>query len=257
MDILEALILVLAGFVVGFINTVAGGATIISLSVLMFMGMPLNVANGTHRIAAAFQTMTSVAVFAREGVMDFRKGLQLGIPATAGSVLGALLAIEINEALFSRLVGVVMVFMMLLLIFRPKMWLKPDTTLLNKPVSFVQVLIFFGLGFYGGFIYIGIGYFLLAALVVGAGYGLVRANAVKVLIVLMYVPLSLLVYIWGGKVDFTAGLVLAAGQVAGAFFGARAAVTRGSGFIRWFMIIVILVTVARIFGLLDVAAWAG
>ncbi|MBN1339552.1 MAG: sulfite exporter TauE/SafE family protein [Bacteroidales bacterium] len=256
MGIIEVLILLLAGFAVGFVNTIAGGATIISLSALMFMGMPLNVANGTHRIAAAFQTMASVAVFARKGVMDFRKGVRLGIPATAGSVLGAILAIEVDEALFSKIVGIVMIFMMLLLIFKPGMWLKPDAALLSKPVSFLQVLIFFALGFYGGFIYIGIGYFLLAALVLNAGYELVRANAIKVLIVLMYVPLSLVVYIWGGMVDYTAGFVLAAGQVTGAYFGARAVVVRGAGFIRWFMIIVILITVARIFGWLDISAWA-
>ena len=255
MGTIEAIVLVVAGFAVGYINTIAGGATIISLSVLMFMGMPLNVANGTHRIAAAFQTFVSVSVFRAKGALDLRKGLKLGLPAVTGSLLGAYLGVEINEEVFSKLIGMVMVGLLALLLFRPKLWLNPQSHLQRKPVSVKQVIIFFALGFYGGFLYVGIGYFLLAALALSAGYDLVRANAVKVLIVMLYVPFSLAVYIWGGLIDWQAGLALAAGQGIGAWAGVQSAATRGAGFIRWFMIIFLLISILQIFGFVDFAGF--
>ncbi len=255
MSIVEIIVLIVAGISVGFINTLAGGATIISLSVLMFIGLPLNVANGTHRIAAAFQTFTSVRTFKREKVLDTRKGIAFGIPTIIGSIIGARVAVEINEVLFEKIVGVVMLLMIALILFKPKYWLNPNKELMNKPVSVLQVLLFFILGLYGGFIYVGIGYFLLAAIVLSAGYDLVKGNAIKVLIVLMYVPFSLAVYIWGDMVNYKYGLILAVGQVIGAYIGAKTAVNKGSGFIRWVMIIFIVLSASQIFGLIDVQSW--
>ncbi|MCF8339328.1 MAG: sulfite exporter TauE/SafE family protein, partial [Bacteroidales bacterium] len=108
MSIIEIIALITTGLLVGFINTLAGGATIISLSMLMFLGLPLNVANGTHRIAAALQTFTSVATFRSKNVLDWRKGLILGIPVIIGSIIGARIAIEIDEAVFEKIVAGVM-----------------------------------------------------------------------------------------------------------------------------------------------------
>ncbi|MBI9032992.1 MAG: sulfite exporter TauE/SafE family protein [Bacteroidales bacterium] len=255
MNIIEIIVLIVAGIAVGFINTLAGGATIISLSVLMFLGLPLNVANGTHRIAAAFQTMTSVSAFKREKVLDVKKGIAFGIPTIIGSIIGARIAIEINEAVFEKIVGVVMLLMIFLILYKPKYWLNPNVELMKKPVSILQIILFFILGLYGGFIYVGIGYFLLATIVLSAGYDLVKANAIKVLIVLMYVPFSLAVYIWGDMVNYEYGLILAVGQVVGAYIGAKTAVSKGAGFIRWIMIVFILFSVSQIFGFIDIQNW--
>lgn len=252
MTIIEALVLIAAGLMVGFINTLAGGATIISLSVLMFMGLPLNVANGTHRIAAAFQTLTSVSTFRSKKVLDWRKGLVLGLPVIAGSLVGARIAIEINEELFEKIVAAVMLLMLVLILYKPQRWMEGRQDLIDKKMSWKQVLIFFAMGLYGGFIYVGIGYFLLAAVVLSAGYDVVRANAIKVLIVLMYVPFTIGVFLWGGMINVEYGLVLAVGQVAGAYIGARSAVVRGAGFVRWVMVVFIIISVLHLTGIVDI-----
>jgi len=252
MTIIEAIALIVSGFLVGFINTLAGGATIISLAVLMFMGLPLNVANGTHRIAAALQTITSVTTFRSKKVLDWRKGIILGIPVVIGSIIGARIAIEINESLFEKIVAVVMIMMLLLIVYKPKRWLKGKQELLEQRFSWKQIILFFIIGVYGGFIYVGIGYFLLAAIVLSAGYDVVRANAIKVLIVLMYVPFTIGVFLWGDMINLEYGLVLAIGQVAGAYIGARSAVANGAGFVRWVMVIFIIFSVAHLANLIDV-----
>ena len=252
MSIIEVIVLIVSGFMVGFINTLAGGATIISLAVLMFMGLPLNVANGTHRIAAALQTMTSVTTFRSKNVLDWRKGLILGTPVILGSIIGARIAIEINEELFEKIVAGVMIMMLLLILYKPKRWLKGRQELIEQRFSWKQVILFFIIGVYGGFIYVGIGYFLLAAIVLSAGYDVVRANAIKVLIVLMYVPFTIGVFLWGDMINLEYGLVLAVGQIAGAYFGARSAVANGAGFVRWVMVIFIFFSVAHLTNIIDV-----
>lgn len=252
MTLLEILILLVSGLLVGFINTLAGGATIISLSVLMFMGLPLNVANGTHRIAAAFQTITSVSTFRAKKVLEWKKGLVLAIPVIIGSIAGARVAIEINEAIFEKIVAVVMVLIMFLILLKPQRWVEGKQELINKKLSWKQVLLFFLLGLYGGFIYVGIGYFLLTAIVLSVGYDVVKANAIKVLIVMLYVPFTIGVFMWGGMIDWRYGLVLAVGQVAGAYIGARSAVVRGAGFVRWVMVIFIIFSVLHLTGIMDI-----
>jgi len=92
MSLFEIILLLVTGLIVGVINTLAGGATIISLSVLMFLGLPPNVANATHRIAALFQTFVSTSTFRKEKVLDFKKALYLGIPTAFGSLIGAYIA---------------------------------------------------------------------------------------------------------------------------------------------------------------------
>jgi|AntRauTorcE11898_2_1112593.scaffolds.fasta_scaffold00550_13 uncharacterized membrane protein YfcA len=248
----EAVVLVVAGLMVGFINTLAGGATIISLSVLMFMGLPLNVANGTHRIAAAFQTLTSVSTFRAKKVLHWKKGIVLGLPVIAGSIVGARIAVEVDEEAFEKIVAGIMLLMLALIVYKPQRWVEGRQELIDKRISWKQGLIFFALGLYGGFIYVGIGYFLLAAIVLSAGYDVVRANAIKVLIVLMYVPFTIGVFFWGDMINLQYGLVLAVGQVAGAYIGARSAVVRGAGFVRWVMIVFIVISVLHLTGVMDI-----
>jgi len=251
MSLFEIILLLVTGLVVGLINTLAGGATIISLSVLMFLGLPPNVANATHRIAALFQTFVSTSTFRKEKVLDFKKALYLGIPTAFGSLIGAYIAVDINEKVFERAVGFVMIIMLFFIIYKPQYWLKGKEKLVKKKLSIWQIILFFLLGIYGGFIHIGIGYFLLAAIVLSAGYDLVKANAIKVMIVFIYVLVTLVVFFWYNLIDFKYGLTLAVGQAAGAFIGVKVAVKWGTNFIRWLMIVIIIILSLHFFDIIN------
>lgn len=239
---------------VGFINTLAGGGSIISLSVLMMLGLPANVANGTNRIAIAVQNITAVSSFRQQKVLEVKKGLLLAIPAIVGSVIGAWIAADINELVFERAVAVIMIMMLGFILFKPQAWIKERTHLTTKKISFWQVLIFFLIGAYGGFIQLGVGYFLLAGIVLGAGYELVKANAIKVLIVLLYTPFAIVVFVINNQVDWAFGLVMTIGNVAGAFIASRMAVKKGAAFVRWVIVAVILLTSAHLFDIIDIKA---
>lgn len=255
MSAFEVTALIVSGVFVGFINTLAGGGTIISLSLFMFMGIPADVANGTNRIAVILQNFTSAANFRRKKLLDTRKALWLALPTTIGSMLGAQLSVEIDEATFRKAIAVVMLLMVFFIAVKPNKWLKGQEALQQKKVSPLLMLIFFFIGVYGGFVQVGVGYFLLGGIVLGAGYDLVRANAIKVAVVLVYTIFALLVFVINGKVNWQVGLVHSIGNVIGAYLASRYAVNWGANFVRWFIIVIIFITAADLFGIIDIRSW--
>jgi uncharacterized protein len=257
MNWIEIAVLIFSGLAVGFINTLAGGGSVISLSVLMLMGLPAPVANGTNRIAVTIQTLTAATVFKRQKVLDLKKGTILGIPSAIGSLVGAYIAVDINEAVFEKAFAVIMLVMLVFVFYNPDKYIYGKQHLIDKKVTPLQWVIFFFLGIYGGFVHVGIGYFLLAALVLNAGYDLVRANAVKVLIVLMYMPFSFLVFLWMSDVNWTYGLIMMIGSVVGAFIASHLAVKKGIIFVKWTIVVVTVFMAGHFLGIYDIKEMFG
>ena len=254
MSITTTIALIISGLLVGFINTLAGGGTIISLSLFMFLGLPPAVANGTNRISVFIQNLVAVGNFRKQKIIDTDKGIKLAIPTTIGSIIGASIGANINQHIFEVSFGIIMLAMLVMLIFKPEKWLKGNQLLADKPVSLKSHLLFFLIGIYGGFLHVGVGYFILAAAVLGSGLNLVKANAIKNFIVLCYVPFSLLVFVINNQVSWKYGLIHAIGNVIGAYIASRWAIRFGSNFIRWIMILLILVSIAQTFGVINLQA---
>jgi uncharacterized membrane protein YfcA len=240
-----------AGFGCGFINTLAGSGSLISLPVLIFLGLPANMANGTNRVGILIQTAVSLKSFHSQKMLDLRGGIMLAIPAILGGVIGAQIAVNLDEQMLRRVIGGLMVVMLVLIIARPKRWLKGQLEAMGRRPRLPEVVIFFFIGAYGGFIQAGVGIFLLAGLVLGVGYDLVRANAVKVLIVLCFTVFAMVVFVINGQILWGLGLLLAVGNAGGGWLAARMAIERGAGLVRWFLIAVVIVSAAKLLGLID------
>jgi uncharacterized protein len=254
MSFTEIIVIVIAGIVVGFINTLSGGGSVISLSLLLILGLPADIANGTNRISIFFQTLSSVGSFTRQKMFDNLRPVWLAIPATIGAILGAVLAVDVNARVIEIAMAVSMVIMLFFLFYKPDKWLKAKPVMLARPLQWWQFVIFFLVGFYGGFIQVGVGYFLLMALVLGVGYDLVKANAVKNLIVFFYAIFALLVFVIDGKVNYMYGLILSAGSMIGALIASYLAVKKGAGFIRAVILLSVVLTILQISGLVDFTA---
>ena len=140
------------------------------------------------------------------------------------------------------------------ILIRPKRWLEGRSEFVDHRFTWHQLLIFFAIGIYGGFIQAGVGIFLLAGLVLGAGYDLVRGNAVKVLIVLCFTVFALAVFVINDQVVWAIGLILGIGNMLGAWVASRLAVERGAIFVRWVLIAVVAVSGAKLLGVFD---WVG
>jgi len=240
---------VAAGFLAGFINTLAGSGSLVTLPLLIFIGLPANVANGTNRVAILLQNVVGVSSFRQQRILDLRRGLMLAAPAVIGSIVGAQIAVNLDEEAMRRVIGALMIVMLVVIIVRPRRWLEGRPEALGEHPNWIQYLIFFGIGVYGGFIQAGVGIFLLAGLVLGAGYDLVRANAVKVLIVLCYTVFALTVFVLNKQVEFSVGLVLAVGNMSGAWVASRMAVKRGAGFAKRLLVAVVILSAIALLGL--------
>ncbi len=249
-----ALILILAGILVGFINTLAGGGSAISLSVLILLGLPANVANGTNRVAILIQNLGAVGNFKRNRVLDVKKALVLSIPAIIGSILGAYIAADINEAIIKKIIGLILIILFFLMVLNPKKWIQQHQNPTNNRISFAQIIVFFLIGIYGGFIHIGVGYALLAGIVLNAGYDLVRANAIKVLIILLWTPLSLVVFWQHHQINLAYGLIMGIGNFLGAILASQIAVKKGANFVRYLVMAIIIFMAAHLLGLIDITA---
>ena len=242
------IILVSAGFVVGVINTFAGSGSAITYSLFMLLGLPPGVANGTLRLGVVMQTLAASFNFKKGNILDVKKGLILGIPTVIGSITGAQIAISINENLFEILVGFAVLVMLVTVFLKPDKWIKGQADKVKPKPTYMQILIFFVIGIYGGFIHIGVGIFLLAGLVLNAGYDLVKANALKVFIVLLYSPFALAIYVYNDQVAYLMGSIAALGNLFGGIAASNFALKRGAGAIRVILIIVLTLFAAKMFG---------
>lgn len=238
-------LLVLAGFMAGFINTLAGAGSVISLAVLNLAGLPLDVANGTNRVAILLQTAVGVGRFRKQGKLEIRPHIGIILPAVAGGILGAVIAGQVSSEVLRRSIGLCMALTLIPLLLKPTRWLQGNPERENKKAGPVQMITFLLIGIYGGYVQLGVGVFLLSALVLAAGLDLVRGNAVKLLIAFCYIIPALAIFVMNDLVRWDIGLTLACGNMLGAWTATHEAAKRGAPFIRWLLIVVVVITSIR------------
>lgn len=239
-------LLVAVGFAVGFINTVAGGGSLLSLPILIFLGLPPSVANGTNRVAIVIQTATAVAGFKSKGVSTFPFNIYLGVSALVGAIIGARIAVDVDGALFNRILAIIMVTVIVIIIFKPKTNLQNIQERLTGKYLWIGIIAFFFFGIYGGFINAGLGFILILFLHYVNHMTLVRANATKVAVVFIYMLSALAVFAFNDKVNWFIGLVLAVGNAGGAWIASRYSVKKGDKFIRLFLVIMVAVMAVKL-----------
>ncbi len=239
----ETLLLVLLavmGFIAGVINTIAGGGSLLTLPMLIFMGLPPAMANGTNRIGVFIQCITSIAGFKSKGIKPSSFGLYLGISALIGSILGAQIAIDIKGETFNRILAIVMVVVVGFMVFKPKLNTQNIIERVSGKHLWISIVVFFFIGIYGGFIQAGVGIFILLALSSINHFSLVKSNAIKVLVVFIYTLGALAVFIYNQQMHFLYGFILAIGNATGGWIASRWSVKKGDGLVKIFLIIMVI-----------------
>lgn len=233
------ILIFLSGIASGFLNVVAGGGSLITLPLLTMLGMGIDIANGTNRIAILLQNIVAVRNFHKNRVLPVKTALLYAVPAAIGSIVGTAIVVDINKDLLKKIVGVVLLIMAVFLLSKPKMWTEERKKSVNV---FLTAFVFFCIGVYGGFIQAGVGFFFIFFTATFLGFDLVRNNALKVFIVLAYTPISLLIFVLNGKVEPLAGLILGLGSMLGASMGARFAIKKGANWLRFIVFAAVIVS---------------
>jgi uncharacterized membrane protein YfcA len=244
------LLAVIAGAIAGVINTLAGSGSLVTLPMLVFLGLPADVANGTNRVGVLLQNVVGIAVFRRGGYSQSAGSCWIIVPSVVGALLGAAIATVLDKSSMELAIGVVMLIMLGVLISNPKRWLREKSEAISGRPGIGVILLFFVIGIYGGFIQAGVGVLLLSGLVLASGYSLNHANMIKLTIVLLMAVIALPVFVYYNQVDWGLGALMAIGQAIGAWAAANYAtrIPDANLWVRRLLIVIVLISIVRFFG---------
>ncbi len=237
METWQFIVLVLVGIVVGFINVISGGGSLITLPILIFFGLDSTVANASNRLGNMAQNIFALAGFKSKGVTYSKYAFLLGISAAIGAIIGAYMALEIPDKTFNKILAFVMLIVVVYTIFSSKIDVKDTVEKLNKKHKIYGVIAFFFIGIYGGFIQAGTGLLIMAALSIINKFNFLKINTIKVVVVLFYLSVALIIFIYKGQVNWLYGLTLAIGTSIGGWIASRWSFHKGDEWIKKFMII--------------------
>lgn len=251
MDLSTAIIAMLGGFIAGIINTLAGNGSAITLSILTeLIGLPPNIANGTNRVGILAQSWASSISFVRNDKVNLHGHKWPILITIGGAILGIWLAVIVSNEAFAKIFKYLLVLMFLLILIKPKRWLI--TSLTDPKISlWLSGPVFFMLGLYGGFIQMGMGVLFLITTVLILKYNLIRANALKTVVIALYSVLAVAIFHYNGLIDWQAGLTVAAGQTLGGFLTAEVA-SKYPGMEIWayrVLVFAILAAILSVFGI--------
>jgi len=216
LNLLNIVLLSLAGIAAGFINTLAGGGAMITVPLMILMGVPADVANGSNRLAVLTQSLTAVRTFHQRNSFEGVDVIALLAPTVMGTLLGALFISYMPEALVKTILLSTMIFVAVIIMFFPESVFAAEGEqalhMKDKPSAWVWM---FAAGFYGGAIQAGVGFVLIAILGAILRYDLLRGNALKMLCTSLFGSLSLLVFTLRGQVWWIPAVILAASSMVG------------------------------------------
>lgn len=254
----QYLLAILAGIIAGIINTLAGSGSAVTLPMLVFLGLDPSVANATNRIGVIVQNVVGILTFARSGQVQATShwgfGLWLTVPGMVGALVGAYVATILDKNTMNLAIGGMLMLVLITIFLNPNQWLREQSEVREERPGLPMLALFFAIGIYGGFIQAGVGLFLLTAMVLGVGYTLVHANAVKLMIVLALNIVAIVVFIFSPlEINWGMGVLMAVGQSIGAWAAVRFAMTvkDANRWVRYLLIIVVIYSILRFFGLLD------
>ncbi len=217
---------------------------------LSFLGLPSTLANGTNRVGVLMQSIIGFRTYQKKANIQITGRWGTIIAIVLGSIVGTQMAVEINEQYLNWCIAILMVFLLGLVLFKPKQWLKEHNSQAQWS-KIVRYIAFFFIGIYGGFIQAGVGIFLLSAFIIGEGLNLKQANGIKLLVVLLYTIPSLLLFVYNNQVEWLYGILLGCGQIVGAWLAAIMATSypNANVYIRYLLIIILLASIIRFSGL--------
>ncbi len=232
--------LIIVGIIAGAINILAGGGSLLTLPLLIFLGLPPNVANGTNRIAIIIQNIFAVKGFQSKGVSAFPYSIYLAISAFLGAIIGAFLAVDIKGDLFNKILGVIMVLIVVYMIIKPKTSTKDLMERITGKHFWLGIVAFFFVGIYGGFIQAGVGFIILLLLSSINHYSLVKSNAIKVFVALIYSLAAVAIFAYNDAINWKYGFILSIGNATGGWIMSRWSVNKGDKFVKKALIIMVL-----------------
>lgn len=235
------LILFFTGIAVSFINSIAGGGSALSLPIFLFLGLPVDICNGTNRLGILFGNLSSSKKLHKSGEFEFSSIKPFIIPLALGSFIGGNLVIGISEFHFKLLLISVLVFSVIQMLIKLK---KRDDSPKHSTVK--MGIVFFLVGLYGGFIQAGMGFVLIMVLSWMGFKKSTQINGMKSTLAIGLVLLGVLPFIFEGQVNYKMALFFGIGTSLGGWLGGFFQTKVKEGLIRYFTIALNLILIIKL-----------
>jgi len=248
----EILVLFVAGFLGGILNSVAGGGSFITFPALLFAGVPPIIANATNTFSSSAGYISGAFAFRKEIMAHKPELLKIVILSLVGGIAGAWLLLQTPEALFMEAVPWLLLFATLLFIFGGQLnsALKKLSTVHRHASSmgaFLLALLLLGVATYGGFFNAGLGIITLSYLAL-AGYSDINAmNGLKLLVSSLVSLIAIILFVLDGAIDWYSGTIVLAGSLAGGYVAAILSKRLPQQAVRQFVIIASVAITAYFF----------
>ncbi len=232
------------GFVAGFVDAIAGGGGLITVPVLLNLGLNPQDALGTNKLQATFGSGSATWHYAQARLVPLRdcaRGFALSL---IGAAVGALVVQHVNPSFLRRLIPWLLLAVAAYTLLKPRLGERDLHPRMSR--AWFDLLFGLGIGFYDGFFGPGTGTFWTMAFMLGLGFNLARATGYTKVMNFASNLSSLVLFLVGKKVFFTAGLTMGVGQWLGARLGSRMVITRGTKFIRPIFIAMVLALTAKL-----------
>lgn len=225
-----AALLILAAFVAGFVDSIAGGGGLITVPALLLAGADPIQALGTNKVQGSFGAATAAFTYARAGHVNLRTQLPAAAIAFAAGVAGAMLASVLPTETLRNLLPIVLIAIALFFALKPGLT-DADRTARLSPLAFTALIVPL-IGTYDGLVGPGAGAFYMIGFVMLAGYGVLKATAHTKLLNFASNFGGLLAFAATGSPWWVIGIAMGLAQIAGASLGARLAMRIGARLIK-------------------------
>ncbi len=242
LQILHALALVASAFVAGVINSIAGGGTLVTFPVLIWLGLDPKVANATSTVALWPGLFGGLFGYRKELENSSKLLVRLGAISVLGGAVGAWLLIATPAPTFARMVPFLILFATLLFMSQGglsrRLQLKP---IADQPGAswWLGALVFqFFSAIYGGYFGAGNGILMLAALGLLGLHEIHRANGIKNFLGICINSIAVLSFSLTHLVVWPDALLMAGGALLGGYVGASLAVRIGKVVVRRSIVVI-------------------
>jgi len=238
------LLLAVAAFVAGFIDSIAGGGGLITVPALLLAGYGPVQTLATNKLQSLFGSGSATLAYAKRGLVDLKTQGSQAVMSAIGAALGALVAAHVPASLLRAALPVLLVA--IAVYFALKHDLSDDDRHRRLPAAAFAFGFVPAIGFYDGVFGPGTGSFFMLGFVALAGYGVLKATAHTKLLNFASNVGAFAVFAFAGVVDWRVGLVMGAAQFAGARIGAHTAIRGGARLIRPLLVIVCVALAIRL-----------
>lgn len=220
MTITTYLLIICSGIVCGFLNSMASSGSAVTLPLLIFLGIPPAIANGSNRLSIFIGSCVAVSCYAQKAEMHWKRTFIIALPVLIGTLIGTLIAVILSP---THIVAVIIasIFIALIILLSNPHRILDKQFKARIQFNWMTYFLFLLIGIYSGLIMLGSAIWMLLGVVLLGGLDLVSANGTKNFLLIISSLLSLIIFYDANMIDWNVGIGLSIGSVIGSFIGGK------------------------------------